>query len=398
MFISLMSYNSHVTQSRDACQEKIKFEQQKNSIEPDKLIQRDLYEFFSRCSGGQRRVMNVLFMGQQWFSCMYMTQDYIARCAGVSRQYVNGVIRALCGAGILVKRYRHMTSCVYRVSNYFWRPAVRGVLSPLFKAFRTLSLALLTQYNIQGDIELLYNNTDPVVLRSWRLRECPTSMLSAAHFKTVGQSTRIKERLQKARESSMKKLGGTIQNLLTNCEITPQPIPQYIRDIDEISLTKWGQITLTAYPPDAIAAARTRFANATKPLSSPFRFFEWCALEYCNRHTISPQWKFRDELMLRFKAPACPKLYYNYPKHTHEAVKNQAEKKKWGVGVSYTQKSKIVENTPKFVRPKKYDPPPEKPVIDRAVEYEKMEAYRTSEEWQWLESFIGKAFNPFADE
>ncbi len=96
---------------------------------------------------------------------VYISQSTLAMYAGCTREYANVLIRQLEEKGLLVKVYRHMRTCLYKIVPSFERHVVRETLKGLLPAlarmtFRTaiqaVKLADLTQE--KGIINLNTNN------------------------------------------------------------------------------------------------------------------------------------------------------------------------------------------------------------------------------------------------
>jgi len=385
----LNQFTTYSKRDRRACQEKNSQKASQSKKCPATAVVNNLYLFFSSFTLTERKVMNYLFSLMVQGRQIYLSQDRIAWYAGCSRQWVNGVLRRLEAAGVIVVQYRHMTSCRYWVSTYFWQPSVRRVLMPLFKAFYLSMCVYLTQYNIQGSKDST-DNYSYGIERS---------------FYNYNLSPCMKEG----------------QCMERNGLMGLNPVPAYIRGITEIVLTKWGQLRLVAYPEEAIAEARVRL-TAAKEVRKPFAYFEQVCIEYCQWQGIEPNWALRNKLMRHFNAPEDPKLYYTkydrgyhdallhaksqQPRRTsHEATKHK--KKEWGTQSQRRPKRPYTPNAPQKPEPQPsqfyanhphFGPPPQRQPIDRKKEYEKMEQYRKTDAWKWLESLVGKAFNPFADD
>lgn len=80
------------------------------------------------------------------------------------------------------------------------------------------------------------------------------------------------------------------------------PIPQSIRTLKYLNLTKWGQIALTVFPDAAINDTSMRY-NAAQGIKDPFKWFYKLCDEYCQREGIEKNWTRYNVLVEYFKMP-----------------------------------------------------------------------------------------------
>ena len=97
------------------------------------------------------------------------------------------------------------------------------------------------------------------------------------------------------------------------------------KHVQSLSLTKWGQIALSAYPDEAIEYADQIVSNSKTSVKNPFAFFVSFCKKYCEGKGISPD--FGLVLRLEEKWGARPdRIYINPmpPKQQQQPKKNHA--------------------------------------------------------------------------
>ncbi len=98
----------------------------KKSPTPKKVIIKDPDSFFLQMDNKERDAFNYLLALSNTNKHIYVTQSTIAAKVGLSRKTINEYIRSWEEDGLVHTIYRHMTSCVYRVSHWFAEPMVRS--------------------------------------------------------------------------------------------------------------------------------------------------------------------------------------------------------------------------------------------------------------------------------
>lgn len=105
-------------------------------LEPEKYIQ--------SMSEKKRAILDLLLsLTAQKYRHIYPTQTWIAKQVGCSRMWASVLLLELETEGVIVSNYRHLTSCVYKVSRYFHNPFTQSRLGHLLKPLRNMALGLL---------------------------------------------------------------------------------------------------------------------------------------------------------------------------------------------------------------------------------------------------------------
>lgn len=285
---------------------------------PSPYVTHDPATFFSQCTPTELKIMNLLFKYSLRGPYIYPRQDTIANIVGCTRQYVNMVIRKLEGVDVIKSKYRHMTSCTYKVSKWFKNPWVRSQLRHIFMAFQSLCIlllfSLLTQRERQGGFILNKSNNQrfyKALKEAGALKKFRSGEISASHAYTLARyrdrALPPLEDIQKRGDMDKKPTPHTIdaEERKSRQIYGDNPIPLPIRDLEKlgIRLTRWGQMELVVFPDAAIEKAAEAFAHNTQDVRSPFNFIYDYALHWCGARKISPRYSYRDQLLQAYGAP-----------------------------------------------------------------------------------------------
>lgn len=103
---------------------------------PENNIKCDLDYFCSLMTDSQKIFMHNFFKSSQRHNgLMYMSQATLGAWAGVSREWANKMIKQLVAWGWISKLRRYNTSCLYRVSDWLYKPEVCKILAHHFSCF-----------------------------------------------------------------------------------------------------------------------------------------------------------------------------------------------------------------------------------------------------------------------
>lgn len=143
------------------------------------LVVSDVFEhpvqFFESLTIPQLKVLDYLLYWHSTDQTIYMRQDTIAKFCGITREYANKILLFFMKHGIIDSNYRHMKTCLYRVSEFFNDFQIRNKLRGILRSLRFFPKALLqgefTQYlsNIYKNSNS-YHVVDAVLLNA-RVRE-----------------------------------------------------------------------------------------------------------------------------------------------------------------------------------------------------------------------------------
>lgn len=253
-------------------------------------------------------VLNAILHYSNCYNELFPSQESIAARAKCSRQYVNMVLKEFAIQGILVKVYRKMESCIYKLNPLFYLKRLREKLKDLFPAFRWVPRKLLIPFLLYNSIwsgaQILFKIIDLTLSLKRREIYIYPSCLSVKHGSVrargadgQGGDKKWRENLQSVRK--MKPKRRTSMEQFTQIAYPDSPIPPYIREVTEIPLSKWGQMKLTCFPADAVSYARGKIA-LFKKARNPFGYFFASALEYCKSNDIRPDWGWMETLCQKY--------------------------------------------------------------------------------------------------
>ncbi len=230
---------------------------------PLNAITQDPEYFFRNRTKTERKLIEELIRLSYKYKHVYLRQDTLAAMLKISRQHCNRLLGWMRECGLLVSEYRHKLSCHYKLSSFFFNPAIQSRLKHIFRPLRALSLGLLKSFSsdvTQVFKKLIKNLINPIVQRP-------------------------------AEESSMQ---------FTQTYHGDKPVSVAIRELKVINLTRAGQIKLSPFPDEAILDAANAFTYA-KNVKEPFNWFYKLCFDYCKRNDIDPDWSFMHELVDKYK-------------------------------------------------------------------------------------------------
>jgi len=111
---------------------------------PASNIVKNLESYMRNLSHAQFELLKYFFWMDLHQDIIYSSQQHIATHLGVGRQYVNKMIKKFCDDGVIGKQYRHLKSCIYRVSPFFRSRSTRDRLSDIFSIFKRSYLWVLS--------------------------------------------------------------------------------------------------------------------------------------------------------------------------------------------------------------------------------------------------------------
>lgn len=253
---------------------------QKKDCWPADFITKDPYKYFLKFHSTKTNLINIIIgLWNKNGGTVFVLQRILGKWLGICRQRVNEILGELEDLGILIRHYRHMRSCLFKLSSWFMNPYVASALSPILKAIRTPLLYLMFSNQVSEAI----NQT---------------------------KTTRIKERKIYLFTDNSQQQGYSNRNSLStkrivkmNAEISiKNPISIAIRELTCISLSKWGQIRLSVFPDAAILYAAENFKYGYK-LKNAFGFFFQLCQDYCKNNKIQPDWQYSQQLAVKYKMP-----------------------------------------------------------------------------------------------
>lgn len=323
-----------------------------------------------------RLVLNALVYFSLKCNEVRPSQSLVAQMTGLSRGHVNRIIKKLVSLGFVQSGFRFKRPCFYFLSSFFSSPFVRSRLShilPAFRAFVFLTLSsLLSQPMIQS------NDRENVTLSKYSYKD----YIYNNNNNTVGNAMD---------EYSKRIFGGN-------------PISPKIKEVSKLlSLSKWGQISLSAFPDEAIEHARIIFTASRSYKRNPFMWFCKLCVDYCKSNDINPDWAWRNTLAKAYSMPDNASMVITcredvrrkeeYERRKSDTRKNshQEMRLKWSALMATPpqayQHTLFTETQP----PKRQEPKPAKEPVD-------VEAWKNSPAGKQFMQFIGpEAFAKFCE-
>lgn len=164
------------------------------------FIKNDPVSAFSSMSKNQRRILDCLLYWNNQGTAIHIRQDTIAKFVGVTREYVNKVLGWFIELGIITTKYRHMTSCLYKVSSYFNDIKIRTYLRKYLPQLAFLSISMFNlEFTRYSSINLLIGASSSEQQASTHLKPSKSSNtytcagVREAILKSKGKAVLIKK-------------------------------------------------------------------------------------------------------------------------------------------------------------------------------------------------------------
>lgn len=218
------------------------------------------------------------------FPSIYFSQGYLAKKFSVSRKTINEAILSLRERGYLHSQFNLFFTCDYTISSYFRRMSVRQLLSPLIKAFKYVSIAVITTSMLHAE-----KISDSKVTRV----KSPF-----VYIKTPQQRLPITEGLRT--KKVVKKSENRFSHRKRKKFLMKNPIMPEIRHIPNVDFTIRDQIALSLFPVEAILFAVNEIRHA-KNIRNKFTWFRSVCRKYCEDRGIQPNYQWITELEQGYK-------------------------------------------------------------------------------------------------
>lgn len=276
--------------------------------------------FFSRLTHKQRQVLNKLLWLDGRHLRIYVSQSTIAEYAGITREHANRILLLFESLGIIHSTYRHLQTCLYKVSSFFCDPKIRHRLKHLFAALSFMPWSMyvcrggwwekrdqvvkITQVN---NISSFYksNRNEPVPVVKHPVTR-PLVGLGKFFFRDL-QRTNEENNVELCTLYSKNTGGESVDDTKDHSMSKPtNPIRESIRSIDSLSLTRWGQIELMQFPDEAIRYA-DRSMRSFQP-KDPFKYFIKVCYDWCRSNNVQPDVRSTRDLYVKYNRPDNPKM------------------------------------------------------------------------------------------
>lgn len=246
-------------------------------VRPEAKALRYPKAFLKSLTNSQRKVIDALLALHYSHENIHPTQTYLGQAIGLGRQRVNEVIGELIKLGLVASGYRHLKSCVYKLSAYFFIPQVIKkalVIFPFLMAFSAEATQLrfnLRSWSSYVYLQVLTNRTTGCKLRTGstnRVRACATVGFCSTDQKNGSESSIVNQPND----------GCPVPEFSNKGEDGKPIVSDSIRNIRSMRLSLAGQIRLSMYDDRAIDFAEKSMRKTSTKKNNPFAYF--CKL--CN--------------------------------------------------------------------------------------------------------------------
>lgn len=301
--MSLIVYKTTTRSKR--CQKEFK------DFFPSLEIQSNAPEYFSQYSKSTFRLLKQIFYYHQRKRIFTISQQWLATQCGVSREWINKLLKELEACGVIRMWYRHKEKSFYRVSSFFTDKVIAS-LAPLWRAF---PLTMLLSYTapdqaIQKSSQLLYE--EDIYLKPSLTFTLPNERdsLAQAGARTRGgqegqERTGREEKHKKAEENVMAYLPSQqkqILEVITTLETIEPLFSETIQSIQSLQLTTFGKLKLLAFP-DIILRKVEEQGKGFKNARDPYGLFIATAMKLCKEQGIRPDWSWVNKIKLKLNLP-----------------------------------------------------------------------------------------------
>lgn len=242
-------------------------------------------------------ILNYLLFLAGKFKVVGCSQAHIARATGFGKRTVIKVLADLHEWRLIYKGYRHMRTCFYNISPYFKSPTAKSRLGSFFTSLRIV--VFLSLYSLLS-------------------QAAPTASTPTCTLNKYVSYIRKKNYYKKYRPTD------NLMAIERHKVYGENPISMAIQDItDELGLTKWGQIRLSAFPDEVILYVTQRYRLERKSrILNPFGWFKTVCIEHCAENNITPDWRFIYLLAEAYQMPTnAPNTYPQSYVHAKQLAK-----------------------------------------------------------------------------
>lgn len=233
--------------------------------------------FLTNIKGKSKKIFSYLCGVSNMYSIVRVGQTRIANKAKCSREQANRILGKFHKMGLIIKKRRYNTTCLYTLNPIFQRPDVREALERIIKPFLFLSLSLLTSLGVNTT----QSGIKPYIYHPDNLH------------REMSQQERI--RLLSIRSESGNfppKSDRSLENLDRKSSYPRRGIPVNGRKrIKTLKLTKAGEIKLGIFPQEARDEADKQLRRQTKPVKDLFRLYWAFCKAYCDQKGVAIDWR-----------------------------------------------------------------------------------------------------------
>lgn len=194
------------------------------------------------------------------FAVVAPRQDTIAKDLGVTPRYVNKIIARFVRDGILGKIYRHMTSCIYKLTSLLYSPVIRNSLAHLITSFLAFPLVVFgKQLPEQQFLQYIYRDK---CINKKSYRNCKNLW-------------------------GLPPRRGGMEEYVTLLMYQHNPLTPAIRDLP---FSVEEKVKLSAFNDIVIEQVTRQFKRYRENIYNPYRWFFKSCLEYCDEIGVKPNW------------------------------------------------------------------------------------------------------------
>ena len=213
---------------------------------------------------------------------IHHSQSTIARKVGCSREHVNRILRKLKKLGLVNYIYRHMTSCLYRLSSFFDQRETRQQLRKYFPILWYLPVIWLmpNETVIDKNITQLKNLYEDKIENFENRHE----IFDFNNFHKLNFDKKEKDLDMKAFSEALDSTDNTSHNLNTT-------FPDYIETSAPIlKLTGYGKAYLSCFSIEAVSFAFGKILAKDQLTGNPWSYFNKLLTGYYQDRNIEPNW------------------------------------------------------------------------------------------------------------
>lgn len=219
-------------------------------------------------SPGARKILSI-FRNMGTYKKLYFRQTWLAEATGLCRAQVNRIIKKLDEMGLIAKKYRHMNTSNYRVSDFLINPPAK--LKKLLTLICIFSVGMLKSQTCKPSVNKHVTHTLRKILGS----NSNTKFNNYIYIKYSinGRST----------AHSMSQFN------------KEDFIPPIVSSLKFLDLTWDQKFKLASFPTNALSHAFTRlkYGNGTQ---NSYAWFKYLCEEYCLQQNIKPNWRLYYQL------------------------------------------------------------------------------------------------------
>lgn len=271
------------------------------NINPNKylgIIEMAIRDAFHRQSKNGKYFLGqvIAYRIRDWF--LHASQKTVASWQGCCEKTINRNSFRLEEGGLLIVERAPRNSRItnwYSLPSFFYDRRFRKIIRKYVPSIRKLAIYQNVRQLINPSSSL-YNNENINIKNEEFFSQKRSKMGEAfslsRHLQDFNnpKPSNSEKVAQKPREYSVHPAG---------CS----PTCPAMLSLKPLNLTKWGQITLSAYPEEAIKHASSKMTHVMAS-SSPFKYFEALCKEWCITHKTPPDFQSAQTLASQYGMPA----------------------------------------------------------------------------------------------